>query len=98
MATDGGRLRVEIAYATPEQQTLLVIDVAPGTTVGEAITASAITARHPEIDLATLDVGIFSQRCGLDALVEDGDRVELYRPLQIDPMERRRRRAQNTRR
>jgi len=98
MATDSGRLRVEIVYATPEQQTLLSIDVAPGTTVGEAIAASAITTRHPEIELATLDVGIFSQRCGLDTLVEDGDRVELYRPLLIDPMERRRRRARNARR
>jgi uncharacterized protein len=89
----GQHLWVEVAYATPQCQTLIRVSVLPGATVADAIHAAGLATRHPELDLDRLDVGIHAQRCGLDELLSDGDRVEIYRPLQLDPKERRRRRA-----
>jgi len=90
----GRALSVEVAYATPQQQSLIAVSLLPGATVADAIDASGIVARHPELNhVARLDVGIHAQRCALDQVLSDGDRVEIYRPLQLDPKERRRRRA-----
>jgi putative ubiquitin-RnfH superfamily antitoxin RatB of RatAB toxin-antitoxin module len=90
---DGRPLRVEVVYALPERQTLLTLYVAAGTTLAEAVTASAIAAIHPEIDLAATRVGIFGKFSAPDTVLHDGDRVELYRPLVADPKEARRARA-----
>lgn len=78
-------LRIEVAYALPERQTLLVLDVPAATTVGTAIALSAILRLYPEIDLAVQRVGVFGQFVALDRLVEAGDRIEIYRPLVADP-------------
>ena len=86
-------MKVEIAYALPERQTLLTVDVDPGTTVAEAIRASGIIDLHPEIDLEDINVGVFSNPTRLDAELVRGDRVEIYRPLRADPKEVRRRLA-----
>lgn len=86
-------LRVEVAYALPAEQVLLVLDVEPGITVGQVIERSGIVLRFPEIGTAPAAVGVFGKRARLDTLVRDGDRIEIYRPLIADPKEVRRARA-----
>lgn len=92
------RITIEVVYATPGRQTLIEIDVATGTTAGEAIALSGIRAAHPEIELAGARVGIFSRLAPLDAVLREGDRVEIYRPLHAGPREARRRRVEGRRR
>ena len=88
-----GTLRVEVVYATAESADSVSLTL-PGTaTVREAIAASGLLERHPEIDLARQKCGVFGKLRPLDALLRDGDRVEIYRPLAADPKEARRRRA-----
>jgi putative ubiquitin-RnfH superfamily antitoxin RatB of RatAB toxin-antitoxin module len=84
---------VEIAYATPEKQTLISISVSENCTVSEAILQSKILLEYPKLKLELLNVGIFSTPCTLEKVVEDGDRIEIYRPLQVDPKDARRQRA-----
>ena len=86
--------RIEVAYAERENVVHVInIEVAPGTTVRQAIEASGLMQACRDIDLARNSVGIFSTVCPLDTAVSDGDRVEIYRPLTADPKEARRRRA-----
>ncbi len=85
--------RVEVAYVGERSSSRVAIDVPAGTTVRGAIERARVLARHPEIDLTRYAVGIFGARCGLDDLVDDGARVEIYRPLLRDPKEARRQRA-----
>ena len=84
---------VEVAYALPEEQAVIPLRVEPGTTVREAIHRSRILDRYPEIDLDSQQVGVFSKPVGLDTPLRPRDRVEIYRPLKVDPKEMRRRRA-----
>jgi putative ubiquitin-RnfH superfamily antitoxin RatB of RatAB toxin-antitoxin module len=86
-------IKVEVAYATPQEQVILVLDVEPGTTAEQAVQRSGITESFPEIDLAKTKVGIFGKLCKLQQVLRKGDRVEIYRPLLADPKEVRRRRA-----
>jgi len=83
-------LSVEVVLAMPRRQHLVTVAVAPGTTVAGAILAAGIAALFPDIGIASMDVGIWGRRVARDAIVADGDRVELYRPLQIDPRDARR--------
>ena len=93
-STEGGSvLDVEVAYALPEQQFLLRVRLRRGTTVRQAIDQSGILDHHPDIDLEKNQVGIFGKLTKLDAVLRDGDRVEIYRPLIADPKEVRRLRA-----
>ncbi len=78
-------IAIEVVYALPARQTLLRLDVAGGTTVGQALRASGILALHPEIDPARQRVGIFGQFVGHEHVLAAGDRVEIYRPLLADP-------------
>jgi putative ubiquitin-RnfH superfamily antitoxin RatB of RatAB toxin-antitoxin module len=87
------RIRIEVAYATPARQTLLELEVAAGTTVGEAIGLSGIEGAHPEMDSSVAQVGIFGRLVSRDTVLEEGDRVEIYRPLQTDPKNARRQRV-----
>lgn len=89
-------LRVEVAWATPEVQVLRAVELPAGSTVRDAITASAVE-RECGIDAGTLQAGIWSRRVTLDAPVAAGDRIELYRPLKVDPKDARRLRAQRRR-
>jgi putative ubiquitin-RnfH superfamily antitoxin RatB of RatAB toxin-antitoxin module len=75
---------VAVAYARPEEQVIISLEVPSGTTLGQAIALSGIQERFPEIDLATARVGIFSQLSSLSTLLRAGDRVEIYRPLRAD--------------
>lgn len=88
------QLKLEVAFALPTKQTLLQVTVEPGATVKEVIKASGIIERYPEIDLDKNAVGIWNRTCKLDAIPEDGDRIEIYRPLIADPKEARRLRAE----
>jgi putative ubiquitin-RnfH superfamily antitoxin RatB of RatAB toxin-antitoxin module len=84
---------VEIAYANPEQQCLLKVEVPSGCTVETAIERSGVLELFPEIDLQQQTVGIFSRPVALDHIVTAGDRIEIYRPLLVDPKAARRKRA-----
>ena len=93
-------ITVEVAYALPHRQQLLALKVAPGTTAYEAVRQSGIVQQFPEIDLENVKMGIFGQALGTKGLnppktyvLEAGDRVEIYRPLTVDPKEIRNRRA-----
>ncbi len=87
-------INIEVVYALPHEQILLKRKVPAGTTVAEAIHASGVLAKHPEIDLATNKLGIFGKLTKADAVVRDKDRIEIYRPLIADPKEVRRKRAE----
>lgn len=86
-------LKVSVAYVGENDQVLRPIEVRIGTTVRQAIEQSGVLSRCPEIDLAVNQVGIFGKLAKLDRVLEDGDRVEIYRPLIADPKEARKRRA-----
>jgi len=91
------KLSIDVCYALPDAQTLIAVELAPGATVRQAIDASGILARHPEVDLAKLKVGIYGKIRPLDAALTDHDRVEIYRPLIVDPKAARQRRVDKTR-
>jgi putative ubiquitin-RnfH superfamily antitoxin RatB of RatAB toxin-antitoxin module len=86
-------LKVSVAYVGPKDQVLRPLEVRVGTTAREAIEQSALLSKCPEIDLAVNQVGIFGKLTKLEQTLQDGDRVEIYRPLIADPKEARKRRA-----
>lgn len=88
-----GKFFVELVYARPDEQVLLKVELQPGVTVLEAVQASELVQRFPEIDLERLDAGIFSKPVASDTMLRSGDRVEIYRKLTISPKEMRRQRA-----
>ena len=92
-------INVEVAYALPDRQFLISLKVPYGTTASQAIDRSDLRRKLPELDISK--VGIFSQVLGSKGLadadvyeLQQGDRVEIYRPLTLDPKEIRRRRAE----
>ena len=87
-------MQVEVAYAKPEQQVIISIDVDANTTVEQAIQHSGILEQFPEIDLSVNKVGVFGKISKLDAPLREKDRVEIYRKLIADPKESRRKRAE----
>lgn len=86
-------IHVEVAYALPETQIILSLDVPTGTTVEDAIKLSGIGEKFPAIDLQVNKVGVFGKLTRLDHVLRPGDRVEIYRALIADPKEVRRQRA-----
>ena len=88
-------IRIDVAFgpAPPAKPVHRHLHLPPGSTVGEAIRACGLLARCPEIDLDRNRVGIFGRLVQRDTPLRDGDRVEIYRPLNADPKEARRRRA-----
>lgn len=86
-------IKVEVAYATPMQQYILGVEVKSHSTIAEVIAQSGILTLFKEIDLAQIKVGIFSQPRALEDQVKAGDRIEIYRPLSIDPKDARRLKA-----
>lgn len=87
------KLKIEIVYAQAAEQTLLSLQVEAGTTVQQAIEASGMLTKHPEIDLAKNKLGIFAKLTKPDVVLRDRDRIEIYRPLLADPKEVRKKRA-----
>lgn len=86
-------IQVEVAYAKPERQELVRLKLPQGSTIQQAVEASGLLARCPEIELAKAKVGIFGKLARLDTALRDKDRVEIYRPLIADPKEVRKQRA-----
>ena len=87
---------VSVAYvAAPDRIFLRELDLPDGADVDDAIELSGLRAAFPQLRMDEAHVGIFSRRATLDARLRDGDRVEIYRPLKIDPKEARRKRARN---
>lgn len=86
------QIKVEVAYALPEQQVILEVMVAEGTTAEQAVELSGMLKQFPEIDLSVNKVGIFGKLGKKTAELKAGSRVEIYRPLIADPKEVRRKR------
>lgn len=86
-------MQVEIVFALPERQALLALEVGEGSTVADVIAQSGIGRTFPAVALADLQAGIWGRPVGRDHAVREGDRVELYRPLEMDPKEARRLKA-----
>jgi uncharacterized protein len=83
-------IEVEVAYARPERQLILKVEVPAGTTAIEAVRLSGIEEQFPEIELGKTRLGVFGKLCKHDRPLNSGDRVELYRPLVTDPRAARR--------
>ena len=88
------QLTIEVVYALPQQQTVIELRVAPETCVLDAIEQSGIVQKHPEIDLAVNKFGIYSRPVKGSDHLQEGDRIEIYRPLIADPREMRKKRAE----
>lgn len=89
---------VTVVYAGPDRQLVIRVEVSVGVTVEGAIVASGVLSLEPDLTLQALDVGVWNRVAELEQLVRDGDRIEIYRPLQVDPKEARRIRADIRRR
>lgn len=87
---------IEVVYALPNEQTLLGLSINQEISVIEAVKLSGILEKYPEICLTTCSIGIYGKRlANIDQYaLQAGDRIEIYRPLQIDPKEARRKRAE----
>ena len=94
---DSSWLRVTVAFCAPGVEDVSEVTLPLGSTVRDAIAAAGVQARRPELK-DPIDAGIWGRRCSLDQPLTEGDRVEIYRPLVIDPMEGRRVRADLRRR
>lgn len=88
-------MQVEVAYARPDKQRIVPVKVPEGTTVLEAVKLSGITEVFPEIEPDAIDMGIFGKvvKSPAEQALREGDRIELYRPLKIDPKQARLNRA-----
>ncbi|MBP9726486.1 MAG: RnfH family protein [Gammaproteobacteria bacterium] len=86
-------ITVECVYASKSDQYFITLKLKPGACIEELIEASGVLSHYPELTLGKLNVGIFGQKKALTDPVRQGDRVEIYRPLMINPMEARRTRA-----
>jgi uncharacterized protein len=88
-------IRVAVASSPRQGEAFEVaLEVAAGANALDAIRASGVLERHAEIDISTQSIGIWGRAAALDSLLAEGDRVEIYRPLTMNPKEARRLRAQ----
>jgi len=86
-------IEIEVVYALPDVQTVIVLQVPAGSNVDDALTRSRIGDRYPQIDWNAAAIGIFGKRVTRATLLKPHDRVEIYRPLSADPKQARRSRA-----
>ena len=86
-------ITVEVAYPLPQTQEVFIVRLPAGSTVREAVDASGVMKKYPEIDLAKNKLGVYAKLAKPDAPLRDRDRVEIYRPLIADPKEVRKQRA-----
>ena len=89
------KLRIEVAYARPDLQKIVELEVDEGTSVFDAASRSGLEQIFPEISYAEIDMGVFGKvvKKPHEEMLRDGDRIELYRPLIIDPKQARLNRA-----
>ncbi len=88
-------LEIEVVYGLPDKQVLKKMNVQNGCTAREAVCQSGLDEIFSELDLQTAPLGIFGKSVKSETLLRDKDRIEIYRPLLIDPKEARRKRVQN---
>ncbi len=81
---------VEVAYALPDRQDVVRVQLAEGMTALDAVDASGLRQAHAELEGRSPDLGIFGRPVPPDQVLSDGDRVEIYRVLRVDPREARR--------
>jgi len=86
-------ISIEVVYALPKKQEVFTLKLPEGTTVRQAIEASGVLQKYPEIDLLKNKLGIFAKLVKPDVSLRNRDRVEIYRPLIADPKEVRKQRA-----
>ncbi len=91
-------IEAEVCYAGPEGQFLLRVSLPAGATLADAIEASGIRERIPALSIDAAHVGVFAKVTPLSTRLRAGDRVEIYRPLKVDPRQARRERADRARR
>lgn len=89
-------MRIEVAYALPKEQYLFVEEVPEGTTLEQALRQSRLLKELPDLNIEK--VGIFSRPVPHDTVLREGDRIEVYRPLKVDPRDRRRQQVEEERR
>ncbi len=89
------KINVEVVYALPERQELVKLTLPENATVGEAIGASGLLEKYPDIDIVKANkIGIYGKLCKADTELRERDRVEIYRPLIADPKAVRKKRAE----
>lgn len=88
-------INVEVVYGTAQSVELIQLNIKEGATALEAIQQSGMMHLYPEIEKNEKNIGIYSTLCSENTILKEGDRVEIYRPLTIDPKEIRRKRAVN---
>lgn len=93
MAESAAAIVVEIVYALPDRQIVQSMEVTPGTTLQQALDASGLLQRFPEISQNGLDAGIYGKRADCSTVLRAFDRIEIYRPLIADPKQARRART-----
>ncbi len=92
------RIGIEVVAAWPECQVLVKLELPTGSKVADAVRASGLVERFPELEIRDDHLGIFGELCRPDRVLDDGDRVELYRPLKLDPKTIRRINAERQKR
>jgi len=88
------QVAVEVVFGRGDSQSLVALSLEQGATVAGAIAGSGLVENYPDDSIVDLPVGIWGRVVDKDRILEDGDRVEIYRPLQLDPRDARRRLAQ----
>lgn len=86
-------INIEVVYALPDQQVVVPMNLPAGTSLSQALEASGLPGKYPEIDMVKGKFGSYSKLLKLDTILRDRDRVEIYRPLIADPKEVRKQRA-----
>jgi len=91
-------MQIDVCYGLPDGASFLAhVELREGATVREAIEASGLLRAHQDIDLTTQKIGVFGKVRALDAVLADLERVEIYRPLKVDPKTARQRRVDKSR-
>lgn len=88
------KIKIEMVYALPHEQTLLKLEVPANSTIADALRLSGLAEKHPEIDLEKGKFGLYGKLSKTDTVLREKDRIEIYRPLLADPKEVRRKRAE----
>jgi hypothetical protein len=89
-------VEVTVVYALPEHQFIRKVKVADTALVADALTASGVLEAYPEIDWAQMATGVWGRVRSLTTPLHSGDRVEIYRPRQVDPKAQRRARLKSS--
>ena len=92
------RISVEVVYATRSNQEIVRVELEDGACATDALLASGLPVRYPEISRTETRLGIFGNQVRRATRLRDGDRVEVYRPLNVDPKAARREKASAKRR